>query len=576
MKVNLFILILFTSISCFSQNHIKGYIFDKTTNNPLPYAAIVLGNSRFYTITNEDGMFEFNQHIIADSLEVRYLGYESKKVPTSYFNLNSVLYLSPSTLALNEVIIVVNNNRRNKTGSQDKTYPYDLLKKLIRKYRKENKVTKSKAYLSLTSSAKNIPIEQIEGYYNSAQSLSGGLVNLTIKSGRFGQNKSLPFYSLNNTKILQNFQFFKIAPQILPHYPGTMLFQSIENNYLIRTEECVSCIGGDVLISFIPKKKNGRLFSGKIYANSEQLIIKKIELYIEDPLTNGIISIIENDIVIPKSIVLNIGFNPLDYSKIQYLDMDFAMFYQSETFKEFIETHSFIYFYDMEGFFEKPYFTKPIHFNNDYDKMIAFQATDDFWDANFQFPKSVSENISTAYLKKFGYQINYDSSIPSVDIQHTKQHVILWNKNVPLSWETIRDTKHHRIDSVSDAHKTIKISHERLNFTYLLDTYQPKKGPKKFIVRTLFDRRSSFYNGPRTKDALDYINLTFNIYEYNRQIMESLITEEMTFSEVKNLTKRTFREASKMAKNMRKVTFQGTSRENMADWNQIIKPHLTD
>lgn len=82
-------------------------------------------------------------------MEVRFIGYKSKKVAISYFKKNTKFYLSPNVNQLNEVFIVANKN---------KNYTYELLYSLIQKYRGENLVTESKAFLSLASSAGGIPI----------------------------------------------------------------------------------------------------------------------------------------------------------------------------------------------------------------------------------------------------------------------------------------------------------------------------------------------------------------------------------------------------------------------------------
>ena len=299
-----FFICLIGSTACIAQSSIGGYIFDKSTNKPLPYATIKLIKSETYTITNEDGKFEIKDKYATDSLEVTYIGYNYRKVPLLYFEKNSKLFLSPNIFELKEVLV-----------QADKNYVYNLLNSLIQKYRKKQTIIESKAFLTLTSSARNIPIEQVEGFYNSRQSSSDGIIDLKIKSGRFGQNKSFPFYSLNNTFILSDFQFFKNSNQILPFYPGNMSSNTIKRKYIVKIDECNNCNKEDMLISFTPRKSNGRFFYGKILFNNVQLIIKKIELTIKDPITKELSSINKNVVITPKEIQLNIVFNPTDFEK---------------------------------------------------------------------------------------------------------------------------------------------------------------------------------------------------------------------------------------------------------------------
>lgn len=588
MKKIALLFFLFSSTYCFSQTYIEGFIFDKKTKESLPYATIkIIGNSNYYTITNEDGMFEIHDKFTSDSIEVRFLGFIAKKVPLYYFKNNPKLYLTPKVNQLNEVIVVAHKK---------KNYTYDLLNSLIQKYRNKNLVTESKAFLSVTSSARTIPIEHIEGFYNSNQSLSDGIQALKIKSGRFGQNKSFPFYSLNNTDILNDFQFFKRSSQILPTYPGNLSASGIVGKYFVKIDECNSCTNEDILISFIPKKLNGRLFSGKILFNKGTLTVKKIELEINNPITKGLSSIIESDIITPKKINLNINFNPLDFEKIQHIDFTFIMDYRSERSVEIIESHSFLYFYDYNNPFYEPYFTNNISFNNDYDNITALQATEDFWKANYQFPKSYNEKRFKDYFEKYGYLINYENTIPSNDLKYTKPSVILWDKDKRLEWNSIKqdltiikngnnptnrnlgtNMKADRVyHSSSDINKTDPFSdnYKKFNFSFLLDQYKNENGEKQFVTRTIFDRNSSFFRNDRTNKKLVYINLIFDVYEYYRQDLEAQINNEMTYDEAKKMCKEKFEEAFSTVKKMKEETNSGLNFQELYKWNNKVKAKL--
>ncbi len=251
MKKITFLLFVLSFSFSFSQTIIEGFIFDRETKTSLPYATMkIISNNNYYTITNEDGKFEVSDKFILDSLEIRFIGFKTKKVAVSYFREKSKFYLTPNTFRLNQVLVV---------AKKDKNYTYNLLNNLIKKYRNKQTITKSKVFLSLTSSARGIPIETIEGFYNSKHNVSKGIIDLKLKSGRFGQNASFPFYSLNNTDILKDFQFFKKHNQILPLYPGNLSLSAIKGKYLIKIDECISCNLEDISISFMTKKKNGRL-----------------------------------------------------------------------------------------------------------------------------------------------------------------------------------------------------------------------------------------------------------------------------------------------------------------------------
>lgn len=584
-KITLLILLI-SNIYCFSQSNIKGYIFDKTTNESLPYATIkLLSSNTNYTITNEDGKFEIKSKLPSDSLEVRFLGFQTKKVPISIFEKNDKLYISPNVYALNTVVVVA-----------DKNYVYNLLYDLIRKYRKEQTITESKAFLTLSSSSRGIPIEHIEGFYNSKQSLSKGIIDLQIKSGRFGQNKSFPFYSLNNADILNDFQFFKNTNQILPVYPGNMHLSTIKRKYYVKMDKCDHCKGDDISISFFPKKIDKRLFQGHILFDSEKLIIKRIELKANEPITKGLSALIKNDVMTPKEIKLDITFNPLDFNKIQHLDFTFLIDYKSDNSYKTITSHSFLYFYDYDNSFNKPYFTNKIYFNNDYDKIIALQASDDFWNLNYQFPKSFNKLKSINFLEQNGYLINFETSIPSNYIEHLRPSVISWNKNKKLTWTSIKETiskekkkvdhkgnnqgatiaVHKEAHSISEfkSKKTNSEIEEEFNFSYMLDMYKDENGDSQFVTRTLFDRNSSFCKYDHINNKLIYIGFIFDIYEIYNQRLKNEISNKMTFEEAKILCDEKFEEASITVEKMKNETNGGLNYQNLLRWETTINQKL--
>lgn len=571
----------------FAQSNIEGYIFDKNSKEPLAFATIkIISNKTYYTITNEDGKFEIDSKFSQDDIEISNVGYEKTKVALSYFKDNQKLYLNPFVSELDEVIL---------TGEKDEEYAYVLFDKLIDKCRKNKNRMHSKAFLSLTSSARNIPIEQIEGFYNSEQSLADGVINLKVKSGRFGQNKLFPFYSLDNTRILSDFQFFETGNQILPLYPGNMTTSAIKRNYIVKIEQCTMCNDNDAILSFAPKKDNGRLFRGSMLFNYVDLRVKKIELQIKNPVTKSLTSINSNVTITPNEIQLKIAFNPIDLEKIQYIDFSFRMDYKAKTVSEIIESNSFIYFYDYNSSFEEPYFIPSILFNNDYDRMIALKTSDDFWNTNYQFPKSINEKRSMAFMEKNGFLFNYDNAIAVNDIQYTKPAVISWQSDQRLEWDFIKKDlslddntqfKNRNFDTERKADKVYYSSSEVLknyltwtdseayNFNYMLDVYTNTQGEKQYISRTLMDRNSSFFKYDRTKNKLIYINIIFDIYEVFRQGAAIKIANHMTLDDIKNLYTTAYDEASLSVKNFAMETSNGLDYQNLLRWNNKIKSKL--
>lgn len=590
MKKISFLFQIIISSYCFSQSTIEGFILDESSNNELPYATIkIIQANPLYTITNENGKFGIPLEKVSDldSLEIRFLGFKTKKVHISHFEKNKNLYLTPNISNLDEVVVV---------GNKNEISAYKILFDLVKKYRSESTITESKAFLSLTSSARGIPIESIEGFYNNKQSLSEGVVDLILKGGRFGQNKSFPFYSLNNTYILQNFNFFKNRLQFLPNFPGNMSQNRINSRYNVTIDNCLSCGDEDMQISFAPKKYDKRLFSGKIRFSRRGLVIKKIELVIYEPKIEYFSSINDEVQITPQKINLNIIFNPLDYSKIQFFDYTLKMLYNYSATTEVIDTKTFLYFYDYNNPFKEPFLTNDLVLNNDYDKIIASQPTENFWKVNSQFPKSYKELEALEFFKKYGHLINYENSIPQLYQKYTNTSVVLWQKNERLDWSDIKEknlennddeksTNHH----LNVSERSAKISHsasdlkkmsqssdynEKFTFSYYLDQHKNEKGEKQLTSRTIFDKNSSFTSSKSTNIKLIYINLMFDIYEYNRQEFVKEAVPTASFDEYKKLGVEKFEKARFEIEKMNAETNFGSNFTNLFQWNKLIKSKL--
>lgn len=83
MKIKfLFLTLLFTALS-FAQNAtISGEILDKEMNNePLPFATIVIKETKQNTATDENGKYSFSIQPGSYTLVINYLGYENKEIP---------------------------------------------------------------------------------------------------------------------------------------------------------------------------------------------------------------------------------------------------------------------------------------------------------------------------------------------------------------------------------------------------------------------------------------------------------------------------------------------------------------
>ena len=117
MKKISYILLIFISVPCFGQ--ISGNISDSKTGLPIDFANVWVKNTFRGTTTNANGNFEFENGKVGDTLLISYLGYQELQFIAQQKNL---IELNPSSIKLNEVVIIPLRNEQIKTINSYEKY----------------------------------------------------------------------------------------------------------------------------------------------------------------------------------------------------------------------------------------------------------------------------------------------------------------------------------------------------------------------------------------------------------------------------------------------------------------------
>ncbi|MUP45252.1 TonB-dependent receptor [Gramella sp. BOM4] len=108
MRKLLFLALFLTSATIFAQGTITGKVMDSETNGPLPGANVKVAGTSNGTMTDFDGNFSLDVGSAEGSIEVSFIGYETKKVSFSItegsLDLGEIV-LSPDAGALDEIVI---------------------------------------------------------------------------------------------------------------------------------------------------------------------------------------------------------------------------------------------------------------------------------------------------------------------------------------------------------------------------------------------------------------------------------------------------------------------------------------
>ncbi len=124
------LILLFFGVVCatcgFSQDVIRGFVFDQSSAEPLVFAHVVLNDGPFGTTTDLNGFFELGSSGSISHIRIKYIGYETQSFPVSAGSDTLELRLKRSSTQLSEVTVFPGEN------------PAETIMKNVVKNRKQN------------------------------------------------------------------------------------------------------------------------------------------------------------------------------------------------------------------------------------------------------------------------------------------------------------------------------------------------------------------------------------------------------------------------------------------------------
>lgn len=105
-------IIMFVNLAM-AQNTLSGKVFDKDTKEPLVGVVILIPNSLTGCATNANGSFDLTHVETFDSIEVRYIGYQTQKVKVEQ-EKNLIIGLASTTTNMNEVVVTASRDAQSR------------------------------------------------------------------------------------------------------------------------------------------------------------------------------------------------------------------------------------------------------------------------------------------------------------------------------------------------------------------------------------------------------------------------------------------------------------------------------
>lgn len=109
MKTFFFILFsagLLLELQAAELKHIEGYVYEKSTRQPIVGAVVNAGKSGGKAVSNARGYFKVPVTTSDKTLVIRYLGFQTKEIPVPASRKSLKIYLEPDNLMLKEEVVI--------------------------------------------------------------------------------------------------------------------------------------------------------------------------------------------------------------------------------------------------------------------------------------------------------------------------------------------------------------------------------------------------------------------------------------------------------------------------------------
>lgn len=534
---------------------IKAKVFDKNTNEVLPYANVFNQQQLFGTATNLEGYFELPNNHIGDTVVISYLGYKEEKIVIGYEAIMDIK-LVPNTSTLSNVVVTANSD-----------YLYDLIAK-VRNSRR-SRIRTAKTYFYLETFLNNEQAEVIESYYNGSYS-NYCIDELQYKKGRIGVKtiKNRHFKSTESSRLFSIHDFFAKS-DFFPNNPLNFSKKMLLKSYSLKLEYTYKDRGAKIhVISFEPKKRETDFFSGTIWVDSDQKQLIKINLKIRNATLHPFAIIGKNNI---EQVDIAITKYYQSIQGKQYVDkihFNYGLTYLDRSKNKIsVNTKAFIKAYDYQAQFTLPYFKFTRHYHEDYRNLTASSYDSVFWNKNTEFRFYDRKEQIERFVKDNFFdnkQVFPQAAITAHQFQLQFPY-IQWSKERIKMGQASKE----RIAYAMQYNFEV----DRFNFnTKLYFDINKVQDSLIFQLVSIFDPLKSFYYFEIKKEDHAFINMYFDLLEIQRRELEVdlLKLTKPTIEKMTTLYQEHLEKYVDVCKLFVEETNRGYNIEKMKKWNNYI------
>lgn len=457
------------------------------------------------------------------------------------------------------------------TGNQD------ALAKLLMSCKREDSdnTLPSNAYFELRSFIDGEQLELVEAYYLLQLGVYGSKKG-TLKTGRFALlAKHNRYFSSQSTAAsfldfqLQNpLNAFAYTPFNVGRRPQKYFRFWLADSMVFAAEDTL------LELRFAPRKRDGSSFSGTVWVNPKEHIVRQLELVCTACKQYPFLPIFHTDSLSSADLKLRFSFQNTSIGPVlSQLQANYSFHYASRThdianLEYIVRTEAKLQAFQSEQLFSAPnmIFQKGV---NDYRQMLAYPYSRVFWQTNLQ-------PVPVAAIKARN-QLFYNQAI--LTSQQIVTHEIAANRLFEhpfVQWSShrvlIREALPNPIGQqfpISDISSLYKLKVQLfVDLLPVADTFE-------LLSACVLDPYETFYKLPVDKFVNCFINMYFDLCEISRrQFIESCRAQILNHQLLSSLYLANQKQLEVRLNEFTSEVDRGQNRKAMLKWNAFIVERL--
>ena len=555
MKRNLsLIIMMMSSLSCFSQVRIDGQVLDKDTRTPLPYCNVGILHTTIGTITNAEGKYTLDTKKLSDTLACSFIGYRPFRIVVSELVPDGEIYLGKSSVSLQTTTILSNS------------FLYDVVAN-CKKANNPHSYT-AKTYFELDSYMEDRPVEMLECYYN-GNYYGTHVESLNLKAGKIylADYEKRYFTNLETSKVVSSLKLYT-HNDYFPAQPFELGLSALKKKYHLKLLEKDWQNGTKYLVGFQPTAEDRKYFSGQAWIDSATNDILQINLQINDAAVYPFIPLWTYDTIVSVDLDITESFKKIDGKMyVDVIDFTYHMKYRNrEEITTNIHTNCVLHMYDMKRTFILPFYEYNAN-QSDYRKISSFPNNDFFWKNRDSIVTSEKRKENRQYFERKGMQLTYN--MPGYfNNAFFKDNIIRWNPSKRLHIKEIADSSYQNEGS------NLPSSMYKLKANIFVDV-DPDGNGWNITTHTLFDVFDSYYRLPMDSTTDCFANIYFDILENERRELEAEINKpNLSLELIKNIYRNRLLHVGQTTQRYFREVEHGQNKDALAKWNEYVKERL--